>query len=395
MRTFSSEAGFVYAGTTPQVTGDGLPPTVEYLTIENQQGVTISVPTTVNGTLFLPGGDLELNGITITLGSGGQLTETPGNTVKGTSGVITTTRTLVAPGSATDIAGLGIRIASASNLGSTVITRGHSVQTIDTVTSISRYFDVSPANNAGLNATIVFGYDPSELGGSAEEDLALYRSTDTGLSWSQLGGVVDTADNAITLTGIESFSRWTAGVSSGLTVAVNIPIAAGWNMVSNPVSTPYDSVTQLFPTTSFSYAFAFGPGGYQTEYRMLNGRGYWSKFPAGTNQAVIGYARSVDTISVSTGWNLVGSISSPVNTAAIQWIPNGILSTPIYGFENGYQVTDTIVPGKGYWVKVSAPGVMVLTSGSSSGPVTKRVEGKKERREDARFPQVNSVPKKD
>lgn len=82
----------------------------------------------VNGTLTLTSGDINLNGSDITLGISATLSETAGNTVKGTSGVIKTTKNLGAnPG---NIAGLGINITNSPALGSTIIERGHRPDTI-------------------------------------------------------------------------------------------------------------------------------------------------------------------------------------------------------------------------------------------------------------------------
>lgn len=49
---------------------------------------------TVDGTFALTSGDVDLNGKVITLGTNALLAETPGNTIKGASGYITTTRNL-------------------------------------------------------------------------------------------------------------------------------------------------------------------------------------------------------------------------------------------------------------------------------------------------------------
>jgi hypothetical protein len=208
-RTLSTNAGYGFNGTAAQITGSLLPDTVLNLAVNNAAGVTLSGGTTVNSILSVASGDLDLNGNTVTLGPSGMLAETPGNTVTGATGVITTTRTLSSPSDTANIAGLGVRIGSSANLGSTVIARGHGVQTAGGG-SIKRYFDITPTNNTGLNATLRFMYDQSELDGANEATLELFRSTDGGSSWTQRGGAVDTTANVITLAGIAELSRWTA-----------------------------------------------------------------------------------------------------------------------------------------------------------------------------------------
>ena len=76
--------------------------------------------------------------------------------------------------------------------------------------SIRRYYDITPAINSGLNATLVFKYVDSELNGQDPTTLILWRSLDGGLTWRKQGGTVDVVQRTITKTAIQSFSRWTA-----------------------------------------------------------------------------------------------------------------------------------------------------------------------------------------
>jgi hypothetical protein len=336
------------------------------LTINNTEGVyadSVSAFTLAGG-LVLNNGDLDLNGCTITLGPAATLAETAGNTVTGTSGMITTTRTLTAPNVADNIAGLGISIGSAADLGSTVLTRGHAVQPAGGA-GIARYFDITPTTNTGLNATLRFRYDDSELAGTSEPSLVLYKSTDGGTTWTAQGSSLNTVTNTLELGGIDGLSRWTAAGDAGLAV----PVLPGWNMISNPLAVANDSVSQLFPGASFPYAFAFSPAtGYVQQYRMLNGAGYWEKFESAGSSTIVGSQITLDTIPIVQGWNMIGSISDPVDTASIVQVPPGIVATQYFGYSAGYSPAGTLVPGKAYWVKASAPGQLIL----SGAPVATR-----------------------
>ncbi|MFQ5571498.1 MAG: hypothetical protein ACE5G0_17605 [Rhodothermales bacterium] len=149
-----------------------------------------------------------LNGGIVDLGTTTMLVEQTGGLVTGGTGVLTATRTLNAP-NGVNVAGLGATITSSINLSSTVVTRGHEAYTSGSNQGIARYFAISPTTNTGLNATLVFHYDESELGGAIEVDLRLFRSTDNGVRWTQMGGVPDPTGNTVTLTGIDAFSHWT------------------------------------------------------------------------------------------------------------------------------------------------------------------------------------------
>jgi len=205
---------------------------------------------TVTGAMTVTSGDVDLNGKVITLGTAALLAETPGNTVKGASGHLETTRNLNAPGN-NNVAGMGFEITSAANLGSTVIKRGHAAQSGNGNQSILRYFDVIPANNSGLNATLVYRYDDSELNGQTEANLELYRSTDGGASWTAEGGAANGSGNSVTQSSIASLSRWTAADQS-LVSSISAPeidvrgnaisIVDGDNMPDTADGTDFGSV---------------------------------------------------------------------------------------------------------------------------------------------------------
>lgn len=68
-RSFSSAANYIYKGTTAQNTGNGLPTTVNNLTINNSAGVTLSNSEIISNTLAMTSGNISLNGKTLTLGT--------------------------------------------------------------------------------------------------------------------------------------------------------------------------------------------------------------------------------------------------------------------------------------------------------------------------------------
>jgi hypothetical protein len=151
----------------------------------------------------------------------------------------------------------------------------------------------------------------------------------------------------------------------GIPVGVSTSVAAGWNMVSNPVTTAADSMLQLFPTSLFPYGFGFsGTAGYLQQFRLVNGDGYWGKFPGAAVVTFSGGTRALDTIPVVAGWNMIGSISSAVDTSTIVSIPPGLrASSAWFGYNGGYTAAPTIDPGKAYWVKANSAGSFVFTAG--------------------------------
>ena len=145
----------------------------------------------------------------------------------------------------------------------------------------------------------------------------------------------------------------------------NFQINNAWNLLSLPLFPQDSSVTSLFPF-ALTKAFSYQLTGYTQNDFMSPGIGYWLKFGVNQNVEVIGETLLFDTISVRQGWNLVGTISKPLSVMSVETIPPNNINSPFYGFEGSYTQSDTLKPGKGYWVKCSQAGVIILSSGSSA-----------------------------
>lgn len=166
-----------------------------------------------NGGLKFTSGIIDLHGHTVTLQQNAVLigeSETSYITDTVYGGYLMVTRTLNAP-AAVNPGNLGAIITSAQNMGITTIRRGHMAQANgnNTGNSIKRYYDISPANNTNLGATLRILYRDAELNGITESALDLWKSTDT-VVWTNAGSSSKNATaNYVEQTGIAGFSRWT------------------------------------------------------------------------------------------------------------------------------------------------------------------------------------------
>ncbi len=309
--TFNTTSGTVeYSGASLQsISTTGI--TYNRLRINNTAGTTLSGAVTVNDTLSVISGDLNLNGQVLTISPAGFLTETTGNTVTGASGYITTTRSLNAP-SALNVGGFGAVLTTAVNLGSTEIRRGHAVQNgLNGNTSILRYYDITPTTNTGLNATMIFNFDESELNGKVEAALSLFKSTNGGSTWTVQGGTVNTAANNITLSSIGSFSRWSAGAPSAVASTIKLSLEGFYNIATGRMNmrdtvraylrnttTPFavvDSAKSIIDSVTFngSFLFANAPtGAYYIQTKHRNALETWSK--TGGESYTLGSALNYD-----------------------------------------------------------------------------------------------------
>ncbi len=166
----------------------------------------------INSLLSFTSGIVNLNNNNIELEPTALLSgETENTRITGTTGGYVQIITSLNATAAANPGNLGLFITSAQNLGSTTIRRGHVVQANVIVgkPSINRYFDITPANNTTLNATLRFNYFDAELNGRLEAALGLWRSNDN-VNWTQAGfSLRDVTTNFVQQTGIASFSRWT------------------------------------------------------------------------------------------------------------------------------------------------------------------------------------------
>ncbi len=153
-------------------------------------------------------------------------------------------------------------------------------------------------------------------------------------------------------------------------ITVCVSLQASWNLISLPVRVADDSSTHVFPQCP-GCAFSFtGALGYQQDCRLQNGVGYWLKCSSGT-PCLTGSPVLLDSIPVVAGWNLVGSISVPVDVSTIVTVPQGIIGSEFYTFDNGYNEAPVLQPGVGYWVKTSQAGVIVLDGTGAAPPVAR------------------------
>lgn len=128
----------------------------------------------------------------------------------GNGGYVEITNTLNAP-AAVNPGNLGALITSGQNLGPVTIRRGHQAQKNASGygSSILRYYDLLPANNIALQATLHINYLEAELNALNENILSLWQSQDQ-VHWTDLGFATRSAtSNYVEQTGINSFYRYT------------------------------------------------------------------------------------------------------------------------------------------------------------------------------------------
>ncbi len=233
-----------YISTVSQVTTDNEIPlsntALNDLTISGTEGVTLSRNISLNGTLLLTGSSLYTADNTLILIPNAQLDESQGFLVLGK---VLAERTVAQSVNET-FGGIGIEInASGVAPGFTSVLRS----TGDAAANfgIKRDYDINPANNSGLNATIKIHYQETELDTIQEANLALFESNDNGSTWVKKGGTVDIVNNNVSLAGVNSFALWALNDKDYPTSIDNESVQPNYFLLKQNYPNPFNPSTVI------------------------------------------------------------------------------------------------------------------------------------------------------
>jgi hypothetical protein len=156
--------------------------------------------------------------------------------------------------------------------------------------------------------------------------------------------------------------------SNPTTFQLSVSYANGWNMASVPGQNPAGMGVNIWWAYRDPLANVFVyAGGYQAITETTPGTGYWMKHSGdrtyNTGDEWPSYGINIvphNSISANAGWNLIGGYEYNAAVSGITTTPSGLQSSAVYGYSGGYQVVDYLIPGHGYWIKLSAPGLINL-----------------------------------
>ena len=162
---------------------------------------------------------------------------------------------------------------------------------------------------------------------------------------------------------------------NSVTFQLSVPIQNDWNLVSVPGLHPLNQNVNTWWMNRDPFANVFRyTGSYQSVTSVSPGIGYTMKhygpqlYNTGDEWPASGI-RVADhhPINGIIGWNLIGGYELSVATADITTVPPGLQSGPIYNYSSGYQVANTLHPGYGYWMKLTAPGQIIIPETLAKG----------------------------
>jgi aminopeptidase N len=159
---------------------------------------------------------------------------------------------------------------------------------------------------------------------------------------------------------------------TGSAVYPSIQVTAGWNLLSVPFALSAHRLIDVFPT-AFSAAYSYDDGqGYKPRSDSIyNGIGYWIKFAHSDTVFFSGDTLFTYRDTVNTGWNMIGTIACVIPASSIVTNPPSIITSAYFDYNRGYHVADSLVPGRGYWIKVNGPGTLTLNAVGSLKQISK------------------------
>ncbi|MCP4713144.1 MAG: T9SS type A sorting domain-containing protein, partial [Planctomycetes bacterium] len=104
-------------------------------------------------------------------------------------------------------------------------------------------------------------------------------------------------------------------------------------------------------------------GSYQATDTLKLGTGYWLRFTEPDTVEIEGMQVDTVDVEVLTGWNMIAGPSCNVQLVNVQDPGGIIIGGTLYSFDGVYQAADSLKQGEGYWIRVSADGVLRLICG--------------------------------
>jgi len=134
-------------------------------------------------------------------------------------------------------------------------------------------------------------------------------------------------------------------------IPLKMTLNEGWNLISIPLQEFEDhEFTETFPQGSIAYTY--NNGTYVLAETISSHEAYWIKNKVAQTINIYGVHCHEYSQILSTDWHLIPSV---VGIPTIQLIPEET-EFILFEYKDGkYQLTSSLVEGRGYWIKVNQP----------------------------------------
>ena len=193
--------------------------------------------------------------------------------------------------------------------------------------------------------------------------------TDTGLTPNTTYTYRAFAFNNVGGSGYSNLAQATT-TSLPATFQFTVSVFDGWNIVSIPGLHPVNqNVTTWWSGKDPSAGVFMYNGSYIPVTSVTPGQGYWIKhsgdktYNTGDEWPANGILTVPhNALNRNAGWSLIGGYEYDAAVSGITTTPLGLQDSPVFGYSNGYQIVNFLIPGYGYWIKLSGAGSINLPS---------------------------------
>ncbi len=149
----------------------------------------------------------------------------------------------------------------------------------------------------------------------------------------------------------------------GTALPITINLRRGWNFISLPVRPSTNRLEFLFGH-ALNDILEYRPteNSFSTPTNITPGTGYFIFTSFDTSITIAGQPIASATIEIHRGWNAIGAISVPVDWNRLSSRYPGVFVGMSFCLDdNGYQPSDTLYPGKGYWIYSKTETTLIIT----------------------------------
>ena len=148
---------------------------------------------------------------------------------------------------------------------------------------------------------------------------------------------------------------------------VMVQINEGWNLVGVPLNVSDPNYLTVFPGAIENTLFEFENDSYIHAFELVEGNGYWLRFPETGETSISGWQIPSLEIYLNEGWNLITGLSESISIMDIMDVNEIIIPNSIYFYDGGYFPADELIPGNGYWLKSFTVGTVTLDGSGRNG----------------------------
>lgn len=374
LRTFSTSANYEYCGSTsPAITGTGLPATVNNLTINNTNNVSLTNSVTVNGTLALTSGKLILGANNITIATGSSITGVPalGNTtgnwvVTNSTGYLKRLGLAVSSpvwfpvGPSTSLFNPAEINVSGTSDDFTVNVRNVDVPGITTNFEVKDLWTITEATPGGSNANVTLQWNVSD-------EQTNFTSTNCSVVRTDAGGVIQTTPS-YSNSDASSTHYVTGTFGSGVSdYATNIGVYTEGPLIT-VTPTSLDFGTVVFGSSSSALTYTVSGINLQgdivitapADFQVFNGTSWVTSYNLTPTGGVVSattvqvrytpsaaYGTVTPAVSVSNASTLAATKLVSVTGIAIATDPGSTAPTVTCGTTTSYSIALTLAGGSG------------------------------------------------